>query len=114
MNARIRVPMLGTRIAGLLSILLCVFSLELCLLNEHRAQLQLEFQEELIVRDALRLKRQALMDEIYLLRLRQEKLDKQIDIMMSIATRGGGWDRFVQMRRAGYFQFYVPASEYFE
>jgi hypothetical protein len=104
----------GTRIAGLLSILLCVFTLELCLLNEHRARIQLEFQEELIVRDALRLKRQALMDEIYLLNLRQEKLDKQIDIMMGIATRGGGWDRFVQMRRAGYFQFYVPASVYLE
>jgi len=102
---RILVPLLGIRIVGLLQILLCVFSLELCWLNEHKARLLLDSQEALVSRDFLRAEQNAFEVELEKLRREQKKLNKQIDMMMGFATRGGGWDKFVEYRRIGYMDF---------
>jgi len=101
----LRLEKISSRIAVLLSVLLCVVVLELCWLTERRARLLLSTQEELVVRDSLTESIIVLRDELTELRLEQKKINRQIDIMMGIATRGGGWNNFITMRNEGYFDF---------
>jgi len=98
----IKVPLLGIRIAALLSILLCVFTLELCWLNEHKARLELNMQEELAIRDYLHYERRVLEDKIIALDLQQRKLSYQMDLVMSFGTRSGKWEDFVQFSSTSY------------
>ena len=100
-SVRVLVPLLGIRIAGLLSILLCVFTLELSWINEHRARLLLTTQEEYVLRDHLRLERRDLEQAIHILICHQLELDTQVDIMMGADRSGKRLSYFGEVRGVG-------------